>query len=66
MLNFFDLNMVQHFIDLSKVTNVVIRQPDVNFIVSFHFAGPHVVVANVNLQAVESIEAVLMRTGICT
>lgn len=63
MLNFFDLNMVQHFIDLNKVINVVIRPQDANFIVSFHFAGPHIVVANITQSTAEIIKASLTYPG---
>ncbi|MBJ9954956.1 hypothetical protein I5735_18265 [Acinetobacter baumannii] len=63
MLQFTDLTNFKHFVDLEKITNVVIRPQNPNFVAAFHFECSQVLAATVNQETVNSIQQELENHG---
>lgn len=63
MLQFNDLTKFKHFIDLNKITNVVIRPHENDFVAAFHFGCNHFVAATVDRQTVNEIKIKLTNYG---
>ncbi|KAF1026898.1 MAG: hypothetical protein GAK29_00982 [Acinetobacter bereziniae] len=63
MLQFTDLTNFKHFVDLEKITNVVIRPQNPNFVTAFHFECSQVFAATVNQETVNSIQQELENHG---
>jgi hypothetical protein len=59
MLQFTDLNHFKHSIDVHKVTNVVLRPQNSDYLVAFHFGGSHVITAIVEKNTAEKIHDAL-------
>ena len=55
MLQFTDLNLTKHIININNVNNVVIRNNNGAHVVTFHMAGQHVVPATVDVKTAERI-----------
>lgn len=64
MLQFTDLNLFHHSIDIEKVTNVVVRPQNSDFLAAFHFAGSHVATATVNNETAQFIKFELANHGV--
>ena len=56
MLQFTDSTNYRHSIDTDKVSNVVIRPQNSEFVAAFHFGGPHVVAATVDKETADFIQ----------
>ena len=55
MLQFTDLNLTKHIININNVNNVVIRNNNGSHVVTFHMPGQHVVPATVDVKTAERI-----------
>jgi len=59
MLQFTDSTNYRHSIDTDKVSNVVIRPQNSDFVAAFHFGGTHVVAATVDKTTAKFIQTKL-------